>query len=149
MAIITTDEFTGKKPVPVTPEAGEIYEVTFKIDTAVTNLASGDFIQLMYVPDDAVLTDIKVGVSATFGSTTIAVGIADALVTTALATTFIAAQTFTTTAVVSANSLILADVPSSTHTADQRIVAVAVAAEGEATNVLYVSVRYRAGRYGK
>lgn len=149
MAIIKTNEMLGIYPVPNCDEAGEVYEVTFKIDTAVQNLAAGDFVQLMQLPGNAVLSDISLGASATLGGTTIAAGIADALATTALATTLIAAAAITTTAVSHANSLAMADLPVAAPTKDQRIVALAIAVEAEATNVIYVSVQYRAARYGK
>jgi len=149
MAIIQTNEMKGLQPVPNASEAGEVCEVTFKIDTAVTNLAAGDFVQLMQVPADAVLTDIRLGASATLGTTTVAAGIADALATTALATTYIAAQAITTTAPVLANSTIMAATPLSAPTVNQSIVTLAIAVEAEATNVIYCTVSYRASRYGK
>jgi len=149
MAIIQTLEMKGTQPIPNADEVGELYEITFKIDTAVTNLGIGDFVQLMQIPADFVLSDIRLGASATLGATTVAAGIADALATTTLSTTFIAAQTFTTTAPVLANSLVMADLPIGNPTKDQRILALAIAAEAEATNVIYCSVRYRCSRYGK
>ena len=149
MAIIQTNEMKGLQPVPEPCNAGDVVEVTFKVDTAVTSLGIGDFVQLMQVPANAVLTDIRVGASATLGATTVAAGIADALATTALATTFIAAATITSTAVSRANSLIMAETPLAAPTKDQKIVALAIAAEAESTNVIYATVQYRASRYGK
>jgi hypothetical protein len=151
MAILQTNEMKGIYPVPEPSEVGEVYEITFKWDTAVAgqSLASGDFLQLMQVPVNAVLTDVRVGASATLGATTVAAGIADALATTALSTTLIAAATITSTGVSRANSLVMADVPNASFNKDQRIVALAIGAEAESTNVIYVTVQYRASRYGK
>ena len=152
MAILKTSEMKGLQPVPAVSEAGELVEITFKWDTSVAgqNIAAGDFLQLMQLPSNAVLADIRVGVNATFGTTTIAAGIADAAATTALATTYIAAGALTTTAPVNANATIMGDgaLAKDAPTADQRIVALAFAVAAQSTNTLYVSVRYRASRYG-
>lgn len=152
MAVLKTSEMKGLQPVPAVREAGEVVEVTFKWDTSASGqgITAGDFLQLMQLPSNAVLVDIRVGVSATFGSTTIAAGIADAAATTALTTTYIAAGAITTTAIVSANATIMNDgtLAKDAPTSDQRIVALAFAAANHSTNTLYVSVRYRAARYG-
>lgn len=148
MAIVKTAEMTGIQPVVNPDEAGEVYEITFKIDPAVTPVSSGDFVQLMQVPADCVVTDVVIGATSTLGTTTVAVGLADAAATTALATTWIAASTLTTTAVVRANANVLADTPVANPTSNQRIVAAAIAVANLAA-VLYVKVMYRSGRYGK
>lgn len=149
MTVHKSAYMTGSKQVPQPSEAGEVYELTFEINTATTNLGNGDFYQLMQVPPDCVLTDIRIGASATLGNTTVAAGIADAAATTALATTYIAAGTLTTTAVVRANATIMGDDPVAAPTSDQRIVTLAIAAEAESTNILYATVQYRAASYGK
>ena len=148
MAIVKTAEMTGLQPVVNPDEAGEVYEITFKIDPAVTPVSSGDFVQLMQVPADCVLTDIVLGAPATLGAVTVAAGIADAASTTALATTYIAAGTITSTVPVRANATILADTPVSNPTVNQRIVTLAIAAANLAA-VVYAKVSYRAARYGK
>jgi hypothetical protein len=147
MAVLQSAYMTGSKQVPTPCEAGEVYELKFKIDTAVTNLGIGDFYQLFQIPANCVLSDIRIGASATLGSTTVAAGIADALATTALSTTYIAAGALTTTAVVRANASIMDDDPLAAPTSGQRIVTLAIAAEAESTNVLYASVQYRASNY--
>lgn len=148
MAIHKTPEMLGQQPVPAIHEAGDSHSITFKWDFSAVNVANGDFIQLMQIPDEAVLDDIRIGVSATLGSTTLAVGIADAAATTALATTYVAAAAHTTTAVRRADATIMADVVSHAATSDQRIVTVAVAGANIATAVMYVTVYFRASRYG-
>jgi hypothetical protein len=148
MAIIKTAEMTGTQPVVNPDQAGEIYEIVFKIDPAVTPVSSGDFVQLMQVPGDCILSNIVLGAPATLGAVTVAAGIADAAATTALATTFVAAGTITTTVPVSANATILADVPLAAPTQNQRIVTLAIGAANLAA-VLYAKVQYRAARYGR
>lgn len=152
MAVLQTNEMKGTAPVPSVRQSGEVVEVTFVWNSATAgqNITSGDFLQLMRLPSNAVLTDIRVGVNATWGATTIAAGIADALATTALATTYIAAGAITTTAPVRANATIMEDgaLAKDAPTTDQRIVAIAFAAANHSTNKLYVTVQYRASRYG-
>jgi hypothetical protein len=148
MAIVKTAEMTGTQPVVNPDQAGEVYEMVFKIDPAVTPVSSGDFVQLMQVPADCILSDITLGAPATLGAVTVAAGIADAAATTALATTYIAAGTITTTVPVHANATILGDTPLSNPTANQRIVTLAIAAANLAA-VLYAKVSYRAARYGR
>jgi hypothetical protein len=148
MAIHKTPEMLGQQPVPAIHEAGDSHSITFKWDFAATNVANGDFIQLMQVPDEAVLDDIRIGATATLGSTTLAVGIADAAATTALSTTYVAAAAHTTTAVRRADATIMGDAVSHAATSNQRIVTVAVAGANIATAVMYVTVYYRASRYG-
>ena len=144
MGIVKSDYMTGLKFPPTPCEAGELYEVTVKINTAVTNLGATDLVQIMQLPASAVVTDIRIGASATLGATTVAAGIATDATTATLATTYIAAGTITTTAVVNANATIMGDVALDAPTSDQRIVAILLGAEAEATNIIYVSVRYRA-----
>jgi hypothetical protein len=151
MAIFKTPEILGSQPVPVPLYVGEVIEVTFKFDTSVTanNLASGDFIQLMQLPGDCVLTSIKLGVSATTSTATLAAGLADASATTTLATTYIAAGALTTTAVVSGTSAVMADVSVANPTADQRIVTLAIGTAAITSPIIYATVSYRNQRYGK
>lgn len=144
MAVKQSDYMTGVKNAPSPDEPAELYAVTVKLDTAVTNLAAGDFLQLLQLPANAQLDDIQIGVSASFGTTTIAAGLADALVTTALATTFIAAGTLTTTAVVHANATVMGDVAIPAPTVDQRIVTLAIGVAAIATGILYATVYYKA-----
>ena len=144
MAIVKSDYMKGLKQLPQPDEYGELYEITVAIDTSKTNLGATDMVQIMQLPAYAVLSDIRIGASATLGSTTVAAGIATDSTTATLATTYIAAGAITTTAVVRANATIMADAALDAPTVDQRIVAIVLGAEAEATNIIYVTVQYRA-----
>ena len=136
MAIITTQEFDGTVNLPSPNEAGKVYEYTFIVDSTADNLTASDFIQLAYVPAEAVITEII----ATTDSTTTAVfviGIANALVTTSVTSLF-------TTAV------LVADTPQSLHVFDDaavvgRILAVDVNTASESTaTAIQFRIRYQA-----
>jgi len=148
MSVIQTNEMLGKQPVVNPDEAGALFEITIKVDPAVTPIASGDFLQLMQIPADCVLVNVSLGTPTTLGAVTVAAGYADALATTTLATTFIAAGTITSTAKVTANSLTMADTPISNPTKDQKILALQFGGASLAA-VMYATVTYRAARYGK
>ena len=146
MAIVTTKEFDGVQPVPAPCEVGEIYEVKIVVDTATTNLASGDLVQLMSIPANAVVTDIRVGSSATTATATIAVGTALLSTDTTLTgATFVAAAASNGTAMLAPTAAILADAPSATNS---RILAAKIAVAAITSPVLYFAVQYRASRYG-
>lgn len=148
MAIVKTAEMLGQQPVINPDDAGDVTEIVFKIDSSVTPVGAGDFVQLMQLPGDTVLSDIVLGAPATLGTTTVAAGIADAAATTALATTYIGAGTLTTTAVVRANATIFGDTPVAAPNSNQRIVTLAFAVAA-LSGVLYAKVSYRAARYGR
>lgn len=144
MTILKSKTMQGIIQTPSVRNAGEVYEQTFIIDTAVTNLGATDLVQLMQVPAYAVVTDIRLGASATLGATTVAAGIATDATTATLATTYIAAGTITSTAVKRANATVMADVALDAPTSDERIVAILLGTEAESANKIYVTVQYRA-----
>lgn len=150
MAILRTPEALGQRPVPAVNEVGDVKEILIKWDASATNIASGDYINLMFIPADAVITNVRVASSATTGTATVAVGIATVTAgtedtITGLATTFVSAAAITTTAVSGPINTIFTDVPSSKN---NRVLAAAVATAGITSPTLYFAIQYRAARYG-
>jgi hypothetical protein len=137
MAIKTTLEMDGTNNLPSPTEVGKVYEYTFTHDTTSVSLDNGDFLQLAYVPEGAVITQIVAESSGTT-TATLDVGIADNLVTTAI-TSMIDFGTLT------ANTAELAYIYDDAS-AVSRILAVGVttAAEATATAVRF-RIQYQAG----
>lgn len=146
MALHKTPEYLGTQPVAAVAQIGDVKEVLIKWDASATALTNGDFIQLMKVPANAVISNVRVASSATTGSGTVAVGIADAEATTALSKTFVAAAAITTAAVSSADRTVFTDAPSASN---DRILAAAIAGANITSPTLYFAVTYRAARYGQ
>lgn len=139
MALIKTLEMDGTKNLPAPNEAGKIYEHEFVIDTTVDNLGIGDFVQLGYKPAEAVITEVIFNESVDTGTTTVAFGLADALVTTALASTYVAAAV-----IAGVNSThIFGDAPIAAPVGDVGLMAIEIGAEAEAVGTITLKLRYR------
>lgn len=145
MAVQKTDEVNGLKPVPDVYETGDLKEVIIKWDASAANLANGDFLQLIRIPANAVISDVRVASSATTGSGTVAVGIANAEATTSLSTTFVAGAAITTSAISVADRTVLND---SAAADNSRILCAQIGGANITTPTLYFAIQYRAARYG-
>ena len=140
MALVTTLEMDGTKTIPAPNEIGKIYEHEFVVASADQNLGIGDFVQLGYKPAEAVITQVIINESVDSGATTVALGLADALVTTALASTIVAGAVIAGTN----DDHIFADAPILAPGDDVGILALEVGVEAESTAVITVRIRYRA-----
>lgn len=145
MAVQKTSEVLGSKPIPDVYETGDVKEVVIKWDASAANLASGDFLQLIRIPANAVISDVRVASSATTGTATVAVGIANAEATTSLSTTFVTGAAITTTAIAGSVNAVLADTPAADNS---RILAAQIGTANITTPTLYFAIQYRAARYG-
>ena len=153
MAIKKSKFMEGVYAVPNVDAVGEISEVMVVWDTTATAdgvIASGDYLQLIQLPANAVLVDVQLFSSATFGATTtFAMGIKTDATTATNATTLITAANLTTS-VLAATRIGLATVaPKAAPTVNENIVGVLVAAANTAANIkLYAAIKYRAALHG-
>jgi len=145
MALVTTLEMDGTKTIPAPNEIGKIYEHEFVINCVANNLGIGDFVQLGYKPAEAVIVEAAIGEDAAVGVglTQAALGYADALVTTALASTLVAmAVPDNTAAMTQVFEDAVAEAPKFDE--DTNLLALEIGTEAEALGIIFVRIRYRA-----
>jgi len=149
MALVTTLEMDGTKTIPAPNEIGKIYEHEFVINTVAatggTPLGIGDFVQLGYKPAEAVIVEASIGEDSAVGvgATVVELGYADALVTTTISTTLVAAAVPDNTV---AMTQVFEDaaIEAPKDDEDTGLLALEITTEAEIAGVIFVRIRYRA-----
>lgn len=158
MALLKTAEFLGIQPIPAATESGDLHEVFIKWDCAATAngaIASGDTIQLMRIPANAVISNVRVAqLSGTQVTLSAAIGVANASTAgvspdaaTTNSVTFNATAVPSLTAVSNSGPLVGTDVASS-YNDRNLLVVTSVAGIVAGTTTLGFWVTYRPSRYG-
>ncbi len=139
MALVTSQEMERTVTLPAPNEIGKLYQHDFVIDTTATALAVGDFVQLGYKPACVIITEVIVSSDVSAGTTTLTLGIADALVTTAIDIEIAPAS-----AADDSITPVFGDTAIDAPNGDEGLLVLEVGVEAEAAAVMTVRVTYKA-----